>query len=95
LAVHVESRKRLVSIRLNWSARQMNNLLWSTFQHKNGPIDPSSQTRVWISRGQQGFWLSNQPNSLLTVEWNIENWLHELHWSLMDTSNQDVLLMIF
>lgn len=54
-AVHVESRKGYWS-QSSWTGQLplMNNLVWSTFQHQSGPIDPSSQTRVWMSWGQLG-----------------------------------------
>lgn len=60
------TEKKLMQAGRDWSLSSwtgqlslMNNLLWSTFQHKSGPIDPPSQTRVWMSWGQQGPCLSD------------------------------------
>ncbi len=78
----------------------MSDLLWSTFQHKNGPIDLPSQTRVSMSWGQQRLCLSDflKPTQLPADQLKSSEILRTgyICSSMMDTSNQDAtLLMIF
>lgn len=52
----------------------MGSLLWSTFQHKNGPIDPASETQSECPNASRD---SMFPTLyLLKTQWVWENWIY-------------------